>query len=139
MNAWYDEGLRQFGLGSVAWKTAGGSAIKALLIDTAAYTVDLATDATLADIPAGARVGSPAAMVLIDAAAGGVLDANDLSITGLVGTPTVEALVVFHDTGVEGTSTLLLYIDDATGLPVPGGVAQVNVAWNNGANKIARL
>lgn len=138
-NAWYDEGPKEFALGNIAWKASGGSSIKTLLVDTAAYTYS-AAHANLSDIPGGARVGTPVALTLIDAAAGGVLDANDVSFTGLVSPPSVEAIVVYKDTGVEATSTLLCYIDQATsGLPTPAGVSQVDVSWNNGADKIARL
>lgn len=138
-NAWYDEGLKQFGLGNVLWKAAGGSPIKIFLIDTAFYTYS-AAHANLSDVAAGSRVGAATALTLIDAAAGGVLDANDISVTGLSSPPTCEAIIVFKDTGVESTSTLLCYIDTATaGLPTPAGVSQVDIAWNNGANKIAKL
>lgn len=138
-NAWYDEGLKQFALGNVAWKASGGSSVKALLVDTASYTFS-AAHANLSDVAPGARVGTPVALTLIDAAAGGVLDANDVSFTGLTSPPTVEALILYKDTGVEATSSLLCYIDTATsGLPTPAGVSQIDVAWNNGANRIARI
>jgi hypothetical protein len=138
-NTWANEGLRQFGLGNIAWKASGGSTIKAILIDTAFYTFSSA-HANLSDIPVGARVGTPVTLTLIDAADGGVLDANDISFTGLSSPPTCEALWTYKDTGVEATSTLLHYIDTATsGLPTPAGASQVDVAWNDGANKIARL
>ena len=138
-NAWYDEGLKQFALGNIAWKASGGSTIKAILIDTAFYTYS-AAHANLSDVAGGSRVGTAVALTLIDAAAGGVLDANDVSVTGLSSPPTVEAIILYKDTGVEATSTLLAYIDTATsGLPTPAGVSQVDIAWNNGANKIGKL
>jgi hypothetical protein len=135
----YDAGRNAFARGDLLWKAAGGSSIKAILIDAGAYTVDQAVHDNLDDIPAGARIGSAVALTLLDPAAG-VCDANDISFTGLVGAPTVEALALYKDTGVEATSTLIAYIDSATsGLPTPAGATQVDVAWNNGANKIFKL
>jgi hypothetical protein len=139
MSALYDAGRNAFARGDLLWKAAGGSSVKAILIDAAAYTVDLAVHDNLDDIPAGARIGSAVALTLLDPAAG-VCDANDISFTGLVGAPTCEAIALYKDTGVESTSTLVAYIDSATsGLPTPAGVTQVDVAWSNGANKIFKL
>jgi hypothetical protein len=139
MSGWYLAGLDAFARGEVAWKATGGSTIVAVLIDLDFYTASLSADTTLADIPALARIAVSPPLVLIDPANGGVLDANDISFTGLSSPPSGETLVLVHDTFVESTSTLLVYIDTATGLPTPVGVPQVNVAWDNGANKIARI
>lgn len=135
MNAMYDTGRAAFGNAGINWLT---DTIKAQLIDTAAYTVNLATDDFLNDIAAGARIGAAQTLAGKTNVAG-VLDANDISVTGLAAAPSIEALVIFKDTGVEGTSQLIAYIDTATGLPVPAGASQVNVAWDNGANKIMKI
>lgn len=135
----YDAGRNAFARGDILWKSSGGSSIKALLVDAGSYSVDLAVHDNLDDIPGGARVGSAVALTLLDPAAG-VCDANDISFTGLSSPPTVEAIVLYKDTGVESTSTLIAYIDSATsGLPTPAGVSQVDVAWSNGANRIFKL
>lgn len=137
-NALYDAGRNAFARGDILWKASGGSTIKALLVDTSSYTVNLSTHDNLDDIPGGARVGTAVALTLIDPAAG-VCDANDISFTSLSSPPTVEALVLYKDTGVESTSTLVAYIDTATGLPTPAGVTQIDVTWDSGANKIFKL
>jgi hypothetical protein len=135
----YDGGRNAFARGDLAWKAAGGASVKAILIDAGAYTVDLVAHANLSDIPAGARIGSAVALTLLDPSAG-VCDASDISFTALVGAPTIEALALYKDTGIEATSTLIAYIDSATsGLPTPAGATQVDVTWNNGANKIFKL
>lgn len=90
-------------------------------------------------MPAAARVGSPVALTLVDAANGGVCDAADITFTGLTNAPTVEAIVLYKDTGTENTSTLIAYIDTGTGLPTPAGVNSIAVSWDNGANKIFKL
>lgn len=140
----YASGGNAFGLGDILWKAAGGSTIKAVLVDSGVYTVNLATHANLSDIAAAARSSNFGAtdqtLTLIDAASDGVLDANDISFTSLTGAPSFEAIVLYKSTGVEATSTLLYYIDTATsGLPTTAGANTINVAWNNGANKIAKL
>src|SRR6266508_3562521 len=139
MSALYDAGRNAFARGDLLWKAAGGSSIKAILIDAGAYTVDLAVHDNLDDIPAGARIGSAVALTLLDPAAG-VCDAGDISFTGLISPPSCEAIVLYKDTGVESTSTLIAYIDSATsGLPTPAGITQADVAWSNGANRIFKL
>lgn len=134
-SAFYGKGREAFANAGVNWV---GDTIKAILVDTALYTVDIDVHDFLDDIPAGARVGSPVTLsgksnVL------GVLDAADISFTGLSSAPSIEALVLYKDTGTESTSTLLIYIDTATGLPVAAGATQVNVTFDNGANKIGKL
>lgn len=138
MSGLYDAGRNGFARGDILWKASGGSVIKAILIDAALYTVNLATHDNLDDIPVGARVGSPVTLTLLDPVAG-VCDANDISFTGLSGAPSCEAIALYKDTGVESTSTLVAHIDSATGLPTPAGVSQVDTAWDNGANKIFKL
>lgn len=135
----YDAGRNAFARGDIAWKASGGSSIKAILVDAGAYTVDLGVHDNLDDIPAGARIGSAVALTLIDPSAG-VCDANNISFTGLLSPPSGEAIVLYKDTGVESTSTLIAYIDSATsGLPTPAGISQADIAWSNGANKIFKL
>jgi hypothetical protein len=140
----YAAGGNAFGKGDIRWKAAAGSTIKAVLIDSGTYTVNLATHANLSDIPAGARSSNFGAtdqtLTLIDAANDGELDANDISFTGMSGAPSFEAMVLYDSTGVEATSTLLYYLDSATsGLPTSAGAATVNIVFNNGANKIAKI
>lgn len=134
-NALYDSGRAAFGNAGINW---GSDTIKAQLIDTASYTVNLATHAFLSDVAAGARIGS-AQTLASKTNTSGVMDAADISITGISSAPTIEAMVIYKDTGAEGTSQLIAYIDTATGLPTAAGATTVNVAWDNGVNKIFKL
>jgi hypothetical protein len=142
-NAWYDGGLNAFGKGEVIWKASGGSTVEAILVDSG-YTYS-AAHTTLTDIGATARHtndgGSAVALTLIDAASGGVLDASDISFTGLTASPAYNALVIYKRTSAgDGNTTLLLYIDTGTsGLPTSAGATQVNVVFDSGTNKVARL
>lgn len=69
----------------------------------------------------------------------GVADAAD---TSLVATAAVacNALVIFQHTGSDATARLIAYIDTVTGLPVTPGVGgTINIAFDNGTNKIFKL
>ncbi len=134
-NALYGKGREAFGNAGINW---GSDTIKAILVDTSAYTVDIDVHDNLDDIPVGARVGT-AQTLASKTNTLGVFDAADISFTGLSSAPSIEALVIFKDTGVESTSTLIAYIDTATGLPTTAGLSSVSVAWSNGSNKIFKL
>lgn len=137
-NTLYSAALTAFAKGEIVWKASGGSTVKAVIVDTANYTFSDA-HTNLSQVPAAARVGSPVALTLVDAANGGVCDAADITFMGLTNAPTVEAIVLYKDTGTENTSTLIAYIDTGTGLPTPAGVNSIAVSWDNGANKIFKL
>ena len=133
-NALYDKGRQGFLDGSIDWDTDD---IRVILIDTADYTVDLATHDNLDDIPGAARVavsGSLTGKTVAD----GVADAADVVLSAVTGDQS-EALVIYKHTGVESTSRLIAYIDTATGLPVTPNGGDITIAWDNGANKIFKL
>ena len=133
-NALYDKGREAFLTGGINWS---GDSIKAVLVDTGAYTVNLATHQFLSDIPAGARIATSANLSAKTVAAG-VADAADSLFTAVSGA-SVEAVVLYKDTGTAGTSPLIAYIDTASGLPVTPNGGDITVVWDNGANKIFKL
>jgi hypothetical protein len=133
-NALYDKGREGFLDGSIDWDT---DTIKAVLVDAADYTLDLATHDNLDDIAAGARVAISAALSSKTVTAG-VADAADVTFPAVTGDP-VELIVLFKDTGVEATSRLIAAIDTATNLPVTPNGGDIVVQWDNGANKIFKL
>lgn len=134
-NALYGKGREAFGAAGINWATDD---IRAILIDTAQYTVSIDVHDNLDDIPALARVGTAVALASKTNVLG-VMDCADFSFTGLVDVPSIEALVVYKHTGVETTSTLIAYIDTATGLPVGAGATQVDITVDAGANKLFKL
>lgn len=134
-NALYGLGRQAFLDGDIDWSA---DTIKAILVDTAAYTVAIDTHDNLDDVAAGARIGT-AVTLASKTSTLGVADAADVSFTSLVAAPTIEALIIYKDTGVESTSKLIAYIDTATGLPVAAGATQVDVTFDSGANKIFKL
>lgn len=108
--------------------------LKAVLVDTATYTVDLANHDYLSDIPSGERVATSANLTG-KTTTGGVFDAADVTFSSVTG-DSVEAIVIYKDTGTDTTSPLIAYIDTATGLPITPSGVNITIAWDNGANKI---
>ena len=68
----------------------------------------------------------------------GVFDADDATFTSVSGA-NCEALIIFADTGVQGTSRLIAYIDSATGLPILPNGGDISVAFSSGSSKIFAL
>lgn len=113
--------------------------LKAVLVDTATYSVDLTADEFLSSIPAGERVatsGNLASKTFTN----GVFDCQDVVFTAVSGDQ-CEAVVIYNDTGLDTTSELIAYIDNtsATGLPVTPNGGNITIAWDNGANKVFKL
>lgn len=88
--------------------------VKVVLVDTATYTYSAAHTA-LSDIPSGARIATTPALTG-KTFTGGTFDADDATITGVTGA-SIEAGVVYVDTGVPSTSTLLSFHDGLTLTP----------------------
>jgi len=133
-NALYDLGRQGFLDGSISWS---GDTIKAVLVDTGTYTVNLSTHEFLSDIASGARVATSGALASKTVTAG-VADAADVTFTAVSGS-SAEAIVLYQDTGTVGTSRLIAYIDTATGLPVTPNGGDITVAFDSGSNKIFKL
>lgn len=124
-NALYDKGRESFLRGQILWHA---DTIRVVLVDTGAYTPALATDQFLSDIPAPARVATSSGLAGKTTTAG-VADASDIVITAVSG-PSVEAAIIYQDTGIAATSRLIAYIDMAGGLPfTPGGGDQL-IQWH---------
>mgnify|MGYP003576711140 FL=1 len=136
-NGFYQAGMQSWAAGDINWKS-GGDTFKVFLIDAADYTVNLATDDFLNDVAGAAREEGPVTLGSLANAADGVIDAADITFTAAAGDP-CEALLIYKFVTVDGDSPLLIYIDTATGLPVTLNGGDVTVAWDNGANKIAKI
>lgn len=133
-NAMYAKGLEAFGNAQINWPL---DVVKAVLLDLNTYVPDLTTHSFLSDIPALARVSISAALASKQNVLG-VMDAQDVQFSAVSG-PQSEAIALFKDTGVEGTSQLICFIDTALGLPVTPGGGDIFVVFDNGANKIFRI
>ena len=134
-NALYDLGREAFLSGDITWD---GDAIKTILVDSALYTPNLATDQFLSDVPAVSRTATSSDLVSKTVAAG-VADAGDVTYSAVPIDDPQEYVVIYQDTTVEGTSRLIALIDTATGLPVTPNGGDIIVQWSSGADKIFKL
>jgi len=109
--------------------------IKVALVDTGTYTYN-AADQYYSAI-SSAVVGTPVALATKTITLG-VFDSADPTFTAVTGV-SVEALVIYKDTGTPATSPLIAYMDSATGLPVTPNGGDIQIVWDNGASRIFAL
>ena len=101
--------------------------IKIALIDTGVYTYsstdEFWSSASAAEIGTAQTLNSK---TITD----GVFDANNVTFTSVTGA-SVEALIIYKDTGSAATSPLIMYIDvAASGLPVTPNGNNIDVQFN---------
>lgn len=100
--------------------------LKCALVDTGTYTYNSAHD--FYDDVSGV-VGTPQT-IGTKTYTNGVLDGDNVTFTAVSGN-TVEALILYLDTGSSATSRLIAYIDSSvTGLPVTPNGGDITVSWN---------
>jgi len=133
-NTLFDKARQRFLEAQLNWMT---DTIKVVLVDTGAYTPQTAIHEFLSDIPTSARIAGPVTLTA-KATTGGAADAADCTFTSVSGA-SIEAIVLYKDTGTESTSPLIAYIDTATGLPITPNGGDIIVTWDNGANKIFKV
>lgn len=101
--------------------------VKVALVDTGTYTYST-THQYYSSVSAAA-VGTPQTIgskTFTD----GVFDGSDVSFSAVTGN-SVEALVIYIDTGSAATSPLIAFIDTGvTGLPVTPNGGAINITWN---------
>jgi hypothetical protein len=136
-NQLYDIARAEFAKGTIDWEN---DTFKVLLIDTGNYTLSQ-SHTTLADIAVSSRVGSETGVSLPDTKVetNGALDAEDVTFTAVANTASVEAIIIYRDTGTPSTMYLIAYMDTATGLPITPNGGDIIITWDNGTNRILRL
>jgi hypothetical protein len=100
--------------------------VKAALVDTASYTYSAAHEflSSLTGVVGTAQTLASKTFT------NGVFDAADVTYTAVTGA-TVEAIVIYIDTGVAGTSRLVAYLDTGyTNLPVTPNGGNITVTWD---------
>jgi len=101
--------------------------VKVALIDTGTYTYSAAHQ--FYSSASAAAVGTPQT-IGTKTFTNGVFDGADVTFTAVTGN-SVEALIIYIDTGVAGTSPLVAYIDTSvTGLPVTPNGGNIAITWN---------
>ena len=133
-NTLYDYCRQRFLEAQINWMTY---TIKVILVSTSAYTPQTAVHQYLSDISGSARIAGPVTLTA-KATTGGAADAADATFTSVSGS-TINAIVIYKDTGTEATSPLLAYIDTATGLPLTPNGGDVIITWDKGVNKIFKV
>ena len=133
-NVIYDKGREAFLNGQLDWTN---NDIKCVLVDTATYVVDLVNDQFLSDIPVGERVSTSANLTGKTTTAG-VADADNTAFNLVTGDIS-EAVVIYQDTGAEGTSRLIAYLDVAVGLPLSPNGGNIILEWSDDSDKIFKL
>lgn len=113
-------------LGGLSNIDIDGGTVKVALIDTGTYTYNSAHD-FLNDI---SGVVGTAVTITNTTVTNGLFDGDDVVFSSVSGA-SVEALIIYIDTGSSATSRLVAYIDTGvTGLPVTPNGGNINVGWN---------
>lgn len=100
--------------------------VKVALVDTGTYTYSAAHD-FYNDL--SGVVGTPQT-IANTTVANGLFDGDNVTFTAVSGN-SVEALVIYIDTGNAATSRLVAYIDTGqTGLPVTPNGGDISISWN---------
>jgi len=114
-NSTYAKFLQALGEGSI---DLSSGTFKIALVDTGTYTADVSDtgDEFLSDLSGVLETATLATPTWVNR----IFDADDFvgNFPDSGGGATGEALVIYKDTGVAGTSPLILYLDTVTGLPI---------------------
>ena len=100
--------------------------VKVALVDTGTYTYSAAHEF----LTSLSGVVGTAQTIGTTTVTNGVFDGDNVTYTAVSGA-TVEALVIYIDTGTAGTSRLVAFIDTGvTGLPVTPDGGDITITWN---------
>ncbi len=105
--------------------------IKIALVDTGAYTYSSAHEFFSS---ATGVVGTPVTLSN-KSVVNGIFDADDATFSAVSGN-SVEAVVIYKDTGSAATSPLIIFID---GISVTPNGGSITIQFDSGANKIFAL
>lgn len=100
--------------------------VKVALVDTGTYTYS-SSHQYYSDL--SGVVGTPQS-IGTHSYTSGTFDGDDVTFSAVTGN-SVEALVIYIDTGTGSTSRLVAYIDTSvTGLPVTPNGGDITITWN---------
>lgn len=135
-NAYFAKGAERILKAALAATAPVAGTLKVALMKSA-YTPSLSSHEFYSDISANV-LGTPQALSS-PTFTGGVMDAADPTFPSVTTGNTVNALVLYMDTGVAGTSWLIAYLDTVTGFPLSTNGGDVTPEWDNGTYKILAL
>lgn len=140
-SAFWDAGREGFALAEIDWD---GAVIKANLIR--GYNFNAAHKFVSDLTSAGGTLWTTPVTLTSKTATGGVLDAADISFPAVTAGAAYSAIVIYQASVVTGgadvaatAQRLIAFIDTATGLPVTPNGQAINVTFDNGVNRIAKL
>lgn len=140
MSGFFDAGRQAFLEGGIAWLTDN---IRIMLVDTAIHNPNLSSDVYFGDVATLARIGNSSGHTRADmpllagkTSTDGVADAGTVTFLTVAAGAALGALVLFKDTGADGTSPLIAKLDTGVGLPVTPNGGNITVAFDTGVNKI---
>lgn len=137
-DAVYPLGREGFLAGEIDWDTA---TIKVSLVR--GYTYD-ATDKFVSDLASATLVAT--STLTTKTVTQGVADADDVIFSTVTTGAACPHLIIYQASAVTGgadvassAQRVIAFIDSASGLPVTPNGGNINVAWDNGSNKIFNL
>jgi len=103
--------------------------VKAALVDTATYTFSDAHE-FLSSLTGVVGTAQTVASTTVGVVAAAVFDGDNVTYSAVSGA-SAEAIVIYIDTGVAGTSRLVAFLDtDVTGLPVTPNSGDISITWS---------
>lgn len=134
-NAWYDKALTRVGSGLLDLNALSNP--KIIAIESGLYSFSQSHE-YLSDVIASSRIATTAMASVVFGTVEGWLDAADVVFTSPTAAKEAVSLIIFEDTGVEATSPLLIFVDDANILPITTESGKdLEIAWQG--TGIARL
>lgn len=130
-NKFYPKGAQKLLSGAINFPA---DTIKAVLVP-AGYTFSAAHE-YVSEL--GTVVGT-AQTLTTKTVTNGVFDADDVAYTALAAGNTVQAVVLYKDSGNAGTSPLIAFFDEVTGFPFATNGGDLSIPWSNGPLKIISL
>lgn len=129
MSDLYDSGRQGFLTGELSWTDRD---VRAMLVK-ASYVFD-PSHVYVSDL--GDADNGRSAFLSGKTPTGGVADAEDISIFADQAEPT-NGIAIFQDTGNDGTSRLIAFIEVPEFVPAP--LQRCNTTWDNGPSKLFKL
>lgn len=146
-NALYGPGREGFLAGEIDWDTA---VIKVLLVrlTAAGAPVFTSTQKFVSDLTATHTIAATSAALSSKTVTNGTADAGDLApaFAAVAANAQNHVLVIIQSSAVTGgadvaatAQRLIAWIDTGTNIPIVPNGGDVNITWDNGANRIFTL
>jgi len=103
--------------------------VKVALVDTGTYSYSVTHEAY--DDLSGV-VGTPVELTNV-VVSNGSIAGDDITFSSVTGN-TVEAVILYVDSGTPSTSYLIAYIDDITNSPIIPNGGDLTIEWDDGSN-----